>query len=141
MVSRHSPEDFLVRFFTREDLDYVLHAPVLIGTSFFLDWKHWRWQSMAEAVSMCYKVLLGISGVPAHNWGISAAERILGTSCSKLVEAPATAAADDLWEYQAVAWCIHQNFIPLEKVIVVPEPELPVTEPPLYIREHEVMHS
>jgi hypothetical protein len=60
---------------------------------------------------------------------------------SKLVEAPATAAGDDLWEYQVAAWCIHPNFTPLEKVIAVPEPELLVAKPPLYIREHEVMHS
>lgn len=30
---------------------------------------------------------------------------------------------------------------PLETVIAVPEPELPVTVPPRYICEHEVMHS
>lgn len=63
-----------------------------MGLPFFLVWKRWRRQSMAEAVSMCYKVLLGINGVPAR---IPAAELILGTSCSKLVEAPATAAGDE----------------------------------------------
>jgi hypothetical protein len=50
-------------------------------------------------------------------------------------------AGDDLREYQVTAWCVHPNFIPLEKVIAVLELELPVAEPPLYIREHEVMHS
>jgi hypothetical protein len=79
-VSRYSPEDFLVRFYTREDLDCVLHALVPMGMPFFLVWKCWWRQSMAEAISMCYKVLLGISCVPAHIWGIPMAERILGTS-------------------------------------------------------------
>jgi hypothetical protein len=48
---------------------------------------------------------------------------------------------DDRREFVVAGWCIHPNFIPQEKLIGIPEPDVPfVIEPPLYLREHEVIH-
>lgn len=80
--------------------------------------------------------------MPAHTWDVSTAERILGSSCARLEEAPETVVRDDLREYFVVAWCIHPRFIPREIIIAIPEPDSPfVVEPPLYVREHEVICS
>lgn len=87
---------------------------------------------MASAGSLKHRVLLGIKGMPAHLWGLSSAERILGSSCASIEPAPATVAA----------WCVHPSFIPQEKLIGIPVSETPfVVVPPLYPREHEVIHS
>lgn len=82
------PEDFLVRFNDRADLEDVVHAPVPLGTPFYLIWKQWRCQSMASARAMCYKVLLGLKGMPAHTWSSDIAERILGSSYALVTKAP-----------------------------------------------------
>ena len=81
-VSRYSPEDFLVCFNNRGDLEEVVQAPVPLGTPFYLVWKRWRRQSMASAGAMRYKVLLGLNGMPVHTWSTDTAERILGSSCA-----------------------------------------------------------
>lgn len=141
-ISRYALEDFLVRFNNRDDHEDILRVSVPIGTPFFLIWKRWRRQSMASAEGLRYKVLLGLKGMPAHIWGVRSAERMLGSSCAKLVEGPVTAAREDLREFVVVAWCVHPDFIPHEKLIAVPEPELPFfLESPLCLREHKVIHS
>lgn len=97
---------------------------------------------MASADALRYKVILGLSGMPAHVTSLDTAERILANSCAELIEAPQTAAGEDLREFFVTAWCIHPHFILQQKIIVVPEPELPfVVEPPLFLREHEVIRS
>jgi hypothetical protein len=142
IVNRYSPEDFLVRFTSRDDLEDVLNGPVPIGTTFYLLWRRWRRQSMASAGSLKFNVLLGLSGMPAHIWGLSAAQRILGSSCADLVPAPATVAGEDMREFVVAGWCLHPNFIPQEQLIGIPEPEVPfVVEPPLFLREHEMIRS
>ena len=35
-----------------------------------------------------------------------------------------TTTGEDRREYVVAGWCVHPDFIPMEKVIVVPEPEL-----------------
>ena len=51
-------------------------------------------------------------------------------------------ALDDLREYFVAAWCIHPRFIPQQKIVAIPEPEVPVVvEPPLYPRGHELIRS
>jgi hypothetical protein len=112
-----------VRFYNRED---VVHGPVPFGTPFFLIWKRWRRQSIASAGAFRYKVLLGLRGLPAHTWA--------GT--------PTRRAREDLRKYFVAAWCIHPRFIPQQKIIAIPESEVPfVVEPPLYLREYELIRS
>jgi hypothetical protein len=41
-------------------------------------------------------LLVSLQGMPAHIWGLSAAERILGSSCAKLVPATTTVDGDDM---------------------------------------------
>ena len=131
-----------MRFNNADDLEDVLQGPVPMGTPFYLLWRRWRRQSMAAAGSLKYKVLIGLKGMPAHIRGIHSAPRILGTSCANLVPAPASAAGEDLREFVVAAWCVHPDFIPHERLIAIPEPEMPfVVEPTLYLREHEVIHS
>jgi hypothetical protein len=50
--------------------------------------------------------------------------------------------SEDSREYLVAAWCMHPDFVPQEVIVAVPEPEVPfVVEPPLYLREHEIIHS
>jgi hypothetical protein len=44
----------------------------------------------------------------------------------------------DSQEYIVAAWCLHPDFVPQEVIIAIPEF---VVEPPLYIREHEIIPS
>nr|AWA45122.1 UPI0001A88450 related cluster [Saccharum spontaneum] len=100
-VSRYAPEDFLVRFIAREDLENVVHALMPLNTPFYLVWKWWRRQSMASVGAMRFKVLLGLKGLLVHTW-----------STDTVVEAPQTVPREDLREYFVTAWCIHPMFIP-----------------------------
>lgn len=122
-----------MRFSSRDALEDILKAPVPVGTPFYLLWRRWRRQSMASAGTLRFKVLVGLMGIPAHAWDVESAERILGSSCAHLVEAPGTLARDDLREFVVAAWCVHPNCIPQEEAMAIPEPELPFfIEPPLY---------
>jgi hypothetical protein len=97
---------------------------------------------MASAEALRYKVLLGLRGMSAHIRDVSYAERILGSSCAKPKEAPQTVIRDDLWEYFVVAWCVYPRFIPHEKIVTIPEPDvLFVVEHSIYIGEHEAIRS
>lgn len=45
-------------------------------------------------------------------------------------------------KFVVVEWCVHPDFMPHEKLIAVPEPELSFfLESPLCLWEHEVIHS
>ncbi|CAD6266694.1 unnamed protein product [Miscanthus lutarioriparius] len=105
-ISCYAPEDFLVKFNSRHDLEDVLRGPVPIGTPFFLVWKRWWRQSRASAGALKYKVLVGLSGLPAH------VQRILGSSCAKLEEAPVTTTGEDRREYVVAGWCVHPTSSP-----------------------------
>jgi hypothetical protein len=49
--------------------------------------------------------------------------------------------SEDSREYLVAAWCMHPDFVPQEVIVAVPEPEVQfVVEPPLYLREHEIIH-
>lgn len=53
------------------------------------------------------------------------------SSCTNLEEAPQTMARDDLREHFTAAWCIHPRIILHEKIIAIPEPDVPfIVEPP-----------
>ena len=90
----------------------VLHAPTPVGTAFSLVRRRWRRESTASAGPLRFKVLIGMTGIPAHLWDISAAERILGSSCAKLEAAASTVAMDDLRQFFVSAWCIHPDLVP-----------------------------
>lgn len=143
-ISRYYPEDFLVRFQRIEDVDKVLvtYPPRKQEAAFHLLWYKWSRHTLATSEPMKYKVQVGIKGIPQHAWGIPVAQRILGTSCAKLVEAPSTETREDLKEYYVAAWCVHQSRIPQKKTIVIPEPEKPhIRESPLYLKEDDIIHA
>jgi len=44
---------------------------------------------------------------------------------------------EDVSKYFIVAWCIHPDLIPQEKIMAIHEPKVPfVIEPPLFFRRH-----
>lgn len=49
IIRRHAPEDFLVRFTRREDLEAVLGTPSDNGAPFTLIWRRWSRLSRASA--------------------------------------------------------------------------------------------
>jgi hypothetical protein len=121
-VCRFAPEDFLVRFRARADLEDVINAPTRLGTLYIFLWRRWRRHSMASARSFRFKVLLAMTGVPSHVWSLNAAQRILGSSCAGLELPHITAGQEDMSEFLVSAWCIHPDLIAQEVVIAVPEP-------------------
>lgn len=141
-VSRYAPEDFLVRFHARDVLEDVLHAPTPLGAPFTLLWRRWCHQPTATADALYFKVLIGISEFSAHLWSSEVVQHIGGSSCTGLEEVLATAAREDLREYLVAGWCIHPNMVLREETIYVPESLAPfVGGPPLFLREHELIHS
>lgn len=76
----------------------------------------------------------------AHLWSTEVVQRIVGSSCAELVEAPVTAAREDLRGYFVAAWCVHPDLVPEEEIIVLPEPPAPFAGGgPLFLREHEII--
>lgn len=111
-VCRYASEDFLVHFNATADLENVLHASVPLGTPFYLVWKRGHRQSMAASGPLWFKVLLGLRGIPAHLCNVDTAERILGSSCANIAEAPQMTTREDLHEFFVAGWCIRPRFIP-----------------------------
>lgn len=97
---------------------------------------------MATAGPFRFRVLLAMRGIPAHLWSLGAAQRILGPSCTGLELASVTANQENMEEYLVAAWCIHPDFIPAEMIVAVPETDVPFfVEPPLFLRQHEMIRS
>lgn len=82
-----------------------------------------------------FKVVVGLKNIPAA---------CPQSSCAN-VEFPRELDVeddDDGREIVAGAWCIHPDLVPDEKILVIPERRPPhVVEPPLFLREHELIHS
>jgi len=123
-VRKHDPEDFVVRFSRHEDVERVLHT-VVQEPLFRLIWHPWRRTSLASADSFHYRVLVGMSRVPLHARSLDVAQRILGTACARLEVAPPwLSPEDDDAEFFVAAWCLHPRFIPDEKILFIPEPNV-----------------
>jgi hypothetical protein len=125
-VRRHDPEDFVIRFSRLEDMEAVLHTRVP-NAPFLLIWHPWRWTSLASAGLFRYRVLMGMRRVPLHARSVAVAQTILGRACTRIELAPPTAAPmDDDREFFVAAWCLHPRFIPDEKIIFIPKPDVRV---------------
>ena len=140
-VRRHDLEDFVVRFSRREDLEVVLRTPVH-GAPFSLIWRPWRRTSLASAGSFHFRVLVGMRRVPLHARSVAVAQTILGSACARVVLAPPDVApADDDREFFVAAWCLHPRFIPDEKIIFIPEPNVCVAGEAFYLHADEIVHD
>lgn len=78
--------------------------------------------------------------VPLHARSMEVAQTILGTACAHLeIAPPGIAPEDDDREFFVVAWCLHPQFVPDEKIIFIPEPNPLVHGEALYIQADEVV--
>lgn len=125
LVTHHDPEDFVVRFRRRVDRDRVLAAPAM-GALLALVWRPWKRTSMASRGSLRYSVLVGMTQIPLHARSATTAQIILSPSCAEVnIVRPERVPDDDDWEFFILAWCLHPQFIPDEKIIFIPEPQIP----------------
>jgi hypothetical protein len=142
-VMRHAPEDFIVRFSRREDLERVLAAPPDGSAPFTLTWRRWTRLSRAVAASFTYRVLVSIKG-PAHALSESVAQQLLGSSCAQVELATVEADGveeDDARELFVTAWCLHPLLVPEQKLLVILEPPEPYNPGILFLGEHEISRS
>jgi hypothetical protein len=65
-VRRTRPDDFIVRFSRREDLERVLATPSPEGAPFALRWRRWSHLIMGSFRAFRYSVLIGMKGIPSH---------------------------------------------------------------------------
>ena len=94
-VMRHAPEDFIVRFSHRVDLERVLAATPDGSTPFKLTWHRWTRLSHVVATSFTFRVLVGIKVVPTHALSESVAQQLLRSSCTQVELACAEADSVD----------------------------------------------
>jgi hypothetical protein len=83
-ICRHVPEDFLVCFSRREDLETVLGTPSDNGAPFTLIWTR---MSRASVGLFKFKVVVGFKNIPAHARSLKNIQLLLGSSCAN-VELP-----------------------------------------------------
>jgi hypothetical protein len=132
-VQCHDPEDFVVRFSRREDMEVVLHTAIH-GAPFSLIWHPWRWTSLTFAGSFHFRVLVGMRRVLLHARSVVVAQTILGTACAHIeLVLPDVALPDDDHEFFVAVWCLNPRFIPDEKIIFIPEPNVRVPGNALYV--------
>lgn len=142
---RHAPQDFIVRFRRREDLEAVLGTPVAREAApFTLIWRRWTRFSNASAGSFTFRVLVGIKGVSAHALSQAVGQYLLGSSCAMVELATADADGVDVKDGREIfvaAWCVRPGLIPDQKILVIPEPAQP-HDPCgiLFLREHGTVH-
>lgn len=139
-VRRSRPDDFLVRFRRREDLELVLSSPAPPGAPFVLRWRRWSRLILGSAGAFRYRVLVGLKGIPSHAHSKETAQIILGSSCINVDIANPEAVADpeDERELFVAAWCAHPDLVTDEKIMAVPEPE---EEHDGGLRPHEIIHG
>jgi hypothetical protein len=138
-VKRHEPEDFIVRSSRLQDLDAVLHTAVHGATLSFV-WHPCRRTTLAASGSFHFRVLLGMSRVPLHAWSLAMAQSKLGTACAHLELAPIEASPQvDDREFFVATWCLDPRFIPEEKTIFVPEPNVRVPGNALFLDADEIV--
>jgi hypothetical protein len=123
-ICRYFPEDILITFSSYDDMVRVLHDRPPVGTPLTIIFKRWRRQALASAENLYYRVTVAVRGLPAHTWHLSTVRQLLSPACSNLQPTPATLSKEDLRRFTVVAWCIHPDLIPREKVMYVPEPEV-----------------
>ncbi|CAD6234888.1 unnamed protein product [Miscanthus lutarioriparius] len=142
-VRRTRPNDFIVRFSRREDLERVLSAAPPERAPFTLQWRRWSRLIMGLAGAFRFRVLVAMKGIPSHARSKETAQAILGSSCTNVEFANPEALADpdDESELFVAAWCAHPDLIPDEMIMAVPEPEEHDGGPPLFLRPHEIIHD
>ena len=143
-VRRFWPDDFIVRFYRREDLDVVLGTPPPVVGAFSLRWRPWSRLFMASAGAFRFRVLVGMKGIPCHARSLEVAQLILASACAEVQLAGEVHVADpdDDREIFAAAWCVHPDLIPDEKILAIPErAEEHDGGPPLFLRPEELIHA
>ncbi|CAN6233316.1 unnamed protein product [Urochloa humidicola] len=94
-IFRHDPEDYLVEFASADTAHRVLHTHLPAEAPLQLVWKRWRRQSKATFTPLRFRVLVELKGIPAHARNLNTAQRVLGSACSGLVEAPPALVGND----------------------------------------------
>jgi hypothetical protein len=120
----------------------VLHSVPPRDAGLRLVFCRWRRQAGALFSPLRFKVLLVISNLPDHLWSVEVVQAIVGSYLIfELV--PQLVAREDMSRFYMVAWSRHPDLILVEVGCIVPEPAMPlvVTQPPLFLRESELIHS
>jgi len=134
-VRRTRPDDFIVRFSSRADLERVLSSPAPPAAAFSLRWRRWSRLISASAGAFRYHALVGMKGIPSHARSEEVAQALLGSAGVKveIADPDAVADPDDERELFVATWCAHPDLIPDEKILAIPEPEEPHDGgPPLF---------
>ncbi|CAN6234632.1 unnamed protein product [Urochloa humidicola] len=97
---------------------------------------------MGTFATLCFRVLIELRGIPGHAQSLDTAQHILGSSSCNLVEAPEemVGEADSALLFVA-GWCVHPDLIPVQKLLMIPEPVEPYVECGLFLKPHELIHS
>ncbi|KAJ1293711.1 hypothetical protein BS78_01G089600 [Paspalum vaginatum] len=140
-VHGYQPEDFLLMFEEVADFDRAFRGPPPPSTPFQQIWKRWSRLSVASPKDLRFRVLLVLSGIPAHTWSLDSAQPILGSSCAKLEPTEDTVNRTDLKHFVVADWRVHPDLIPCVRTLLLPEPKLPHDPGNLFLKEHELIHS
>jgi hypothetical protein len=124
-VCRTRPDDFIIRFSRREDLDRALGSPEPQCAPFFVRWCRWSRLISGSAGAFRYRALVGMKGIPAHACSEEVAQALLSSSGVKVEIANPAAIddPDDERELFVATWCAHLDLIPDEKILAILEPE------------------
>jgi hypothetical protein len=119
----------------------MLHDPLSSNVPFTLVFKRWRRQALASAEKLFYHVTVALRGISAHAWHLSMTQQILALSCSNLQPTTTTLSKVELRHFVMVAWCAHLDLIPREKVVYIPEPQVPhVCGPTMFLNPEDIIH-
>jgi hypothetical protein len=135
------PDDFLLVFQRRIDVDRVLHGEPPAGAPFRLSFMRWRSEARASVVPMLYKVLLDPVGIPVHPWDMDTTQKIVQSSSLVIQAAPTTLSMRGMRTFTVVTWCIDPILVSEQVVLVVPDKEAPYVEQGLFLRLKDLIHS
>lgn len=80
--------------------------------------------------------------VPLHARSAAIAQTILGCACGRVELAPPeSVSADDDREFYVAAWCMDPRFVPEEKIIFIPEPDVLLPGGALFLRAEDIVHD
>jgi hypothetical protein len=131
-VAATEPEDFIVFLPDIATADWVFNggAP-LQALGFPLFFRQWTRVARGEAATLPTFIQVELHGIPAHAWGRSTAQQLLGGSSCWVHELHAnTEARRDLSVFRLSTWCRWPDLIPSAMDLFIPDPAVAVPAQP-----------
>jgi hypothetical protein len=117
LVSRHQPENFLVRFDYPDQCDAIIHAGSIAMGSAVFQIHLWHLESYTRPADWFYHVRNCIELLPIHAWSANGVRQVLNDVCVFDHMDAASFCQDNTKIFSCHAWMRNPDLLPRSKVV------------------------